>query len=75
MKTAEEWSIEIGTLRGQDGVSSIIIQKIQLDAMREGMRRAAIRNNPKDWPDKPEQCAVESCNKAILTAAEELTIS
>jgi len=36
MKSAEEWSKEIGSLRGQAGVSTIIIQNIQLDAWKDG---------------------------------------
>ncbi len=36
MKSAEAWSDEIGSLRGQDGISSIIVSKIQLDAFKAG---------------------------------------
>ena len=71
MKTAEEWA-------GwhDDRITADDIKQIQLDAMKEGMRRAA--NLCKQ---RSEQCfspTVASHHKqdeqAILTAAEQLTI-
>jgi hypothetical protein len=82
MKTAEEWSKIInasdvcctseggGLWESQDTYK--LIKQIQLDAIKEGMRRAAklaqeeyeVRHQTKG------QCAA---NEAILTAAEHLT--
>ena len=91
MKTAEEWfTIEnLGMVLDIESDVSCRpieleqIREIQLDAMKEGMRRAAKQKQPK----KQEKCYAEavSCHncgynegndemeQAILTAAEQLT--
>jgi len=57
----ENWKFNNGNL----------IKQIQLDAMREGMRRAAETINPCSNPN----CGNDECDlgRKILTAAEQLT--
>ena len=93
MKTAEEWSREYWKLKQNppsrvDGKTpsmhewDILVQQIQLDAMKEGMRRAANKvSNVNERPSYPEDVNYRSgmkwmrgeCEQAILTAAEQLT--
>jgi hypothetical protein len=84
MKSAEEWSFDMARLSDdafcfdQNGAEEVI-QKIQLDAIREGMRRAAeIGMNKSPMPLPPgEMTTLEKRTtivNAILTAAEKLTI-
>jgi len=74
MKTAEEWKTEwrklpCGTLEEHETNATTIINQIQLDAMREGMRRAAeIAQDDEQSKDKRPVIS-----KAILAAAEQLT--
>lgn len=87
MKTAEEWAKEYeskyrqldaeadrvvggGVLNSED-IHEIIIKQIQLDALKEGMRRAAdLFGNPdcKNYTQYNKDIVSE-----ILTAAEQLT--
>jgi len=73
-KTAE-WYFDLDPVtQGTDAkaVFSVTqIQAIQLDAMREGMRRAAETINPCSNPN----CGNDECDlgRKILTAAEQLT--
>lgn len=75
MKTAEEMLDEhYENLNGNASDIIVAIKQIQLDAMQEGMRRAAgeVRMTARD--DKKDAagnlCAAET---AILTVAEQLT--
>ena len=73
MKTAEEW-IRIGYTTKQYPTSGEFVQAIQLDAMKEGMRRAADKIGEHKHP-KP--CSLfearSSFQQASLSAAESLT--
>jgi len=80
MKTAEEWTMKLigskfiddvdpNSLRvAADSITVSFIQQIQLDAMKEGMRRAAKIASyvipTHEWTHE----------KAIITASEQLTI-
>lgn len=84
MKTAEEWAKEYerrfcdlnveadekvgeGVVPFED-IHAIIIRAIQLDAMKEGMRRAAeVADN------RIKHAVVPKITRAILTTAEQLT--
>lgn len=72
MKTAEEWMSQMSGLNNPALliVNRMAIREIQLDAMKEGMRRAAkITKQMITGGD----CGHEGTTKAILSAAEELT--
>jgi len=68
MKTAEEMLDEhYENLNGNASDIIVAIKQIQLDAMREGMRRAAeIAEARHGWRNEPQM-------KHILSAAEQLT--
>ena len=69
MKTAEEWiRIYLGLSNKKPRLHGWI-EQIQLDAMKEGMRRAAKQKN-----NGIECSCSTSLRDAILTAAEQLTI-
>lgn len=83
MKTAEEWMSQISGLNEPEllVVNRVAIREIQLDAMKEGMRRAAtiaegetfaIGGIRTVWETAYEQ-GCNDCEKAILSAAEQLT--
>jgi len=86
MKTAEEWIKDTRDYSKLDiplceDLSPNLVRQIQLDAMKEGMRRAAkiaegetfavggIRTDLEVAYDQ----GCNDCEKAILTAAEQLT--
>ena len=79
MKTAEEWHEQFDSGLPQRAIDIDEIKQIQLDAMKEGARRAAELTKP---PMRRE-CEYEQyqqydqisqqCAEAILTAAEQLT--
>lgn len=85
MKTAEEWYKQNEDSGNEDADGNQLpydytiadIREIQLDAMREGMRRAAAKETTNIVTHK--DCACEYCagiynaRQAILTAAEQLT--
>ena len=78
MKTAEEWANKINeevlpALMTPIPVSSVenMVKQIQLDAMKEGMRRAAKIVGTELYMDEPR--TPYQIHKAILTAAEQLT--
>jgi hypothetical protein len=72
MKTPQEWQNEYWKLElAKEPLPKIerwptLIRAIQLDAMKEGMRRAAEIANRLDIPD-------DMLRDTILTAAEQLT--
>lgn len=79
MKTAEEWHEQSDSRLPQRAIDIDDIKQIQLDAMKEGMRRAAELTKPpmrreceygqyQQYDQISQQCA-----EAILTAAEQLT--
>ena len=80
MKSAEEWrkSRYFGN-NSEDGIETIV-QQIQLDAMKEGMRRAAqiaedntfALGKKTEWEQAYDKGCLDS-QAAILTAAEQLT--
>lgn len=84
MKTAEEWANEMnhGCARQRpDHIALSEIKQIQLDGIKEGMRRAAVIAEGETfasggirtgWETAYEQ-GCNDCEKAILTAAEQLT--
>ena len=88
MKTADQWAAEqYETMRALDreadrvvgedvvpveDIFAIVVRRIQLDAMKEGMRRAAAEANKKEWEWVDFNCA-KGISEAILTAAEQLT--
>ena len=88
MKTAEEWNWEYTKICASDPAvhgqllpnpqNIAFIKQIQLDAMKEGMRKAAqtecdeMRMNYLDY-GRDYEYAVNDCKKAILTAVEQLT--
>jgi hypothetical protein len=75
MRTAEEWYEQNENSGNEDGDGNQMpyeytvtdIKQIQLDALKEGMRRAAGLCDA-DFYEHNE------CRKAILTAAEQLTM-
>jgi len=81
MKSAEEWrkSRYFGN-NSEDGIETIV-QQIQLDAMKEGMRRAAVVAEGETYATggirNDEEASYEkgclAAQKAILTTAEQLT--
>lgn len=85
MKTAEEWAATYPPYRNiyahlrYHPMTEDEIKQIQLDAMKEGMRRAAeIVMPPMREEHEYEQCKeydqmCKSIGQAILTAAEQLT--
>lgn len=71
MKSAEEWVKEAGTTEGADwrdydNLDLDTVNQIQLDAMREGMRRAAEIAEARHLDG-------DMHSEAILSAAEQLT--
>ena len=86
MKTAEEWvneydhtfsalNEEADKVVGKDvvpfeDIHAILIRRIQLDAMKEGMRRVAAKLLINESPHDMTVCRVHD---NILTAAEQLT--
>jgi len=85
MKTAEQWwneqSIDSSGKRFVPFLSRELIKQIQLDAMKEGMRRAAGIVDDTDVVDVSSYYAQlgdawetkNNARKSILTAAEQLT--
>jgi hypothetical protein len=79
MKTAEEWTSEIidYELTHYDGSYTKLIKQIQLDAMKEGMRRAAEQARPIAMNLASDSSHIpviaNEISKAILTASEQLT--
>jgi hypothetical protein len=80
MKSAEEWVKEAGTTEGADwrdydNLDLDTVNQIQLDAMREGMRRAAtiLDKNGTVYLHKLVCDALVLRKQAILSAAEQLT--
>lgn len=78
MKTAEEWREEFPILIGGNDKEQVIvsytsfIQEIQLDAMKEGMRRAsAVARHAGSYANEHAGC--DAAANAILSAAEQLT--
>ncbi len=67
MKTAEEWNKQLDSKMGIEEREQDVerIKQIQLDAMKEGMRRAAKMHELGD--------SVHSMEETILSAAEQLT--
>lgn len=83
MKTAEEWMSQMSGLNNPAllTVNRMAIREIQLDAMKEGMRRAAtiaegetfaVGGVHTEWEVAYDKGCCD-CEKAILTAAEQLT--
>jgi len=79
MKTAEEWNkIKESNPLDKDVE---LIKQIQLDAMKEGMRRAGkevakpMAKVPDETTQKYTVILTHALSNAILTAAEHLTIS
>lgn len=82
MKTAEEWRIEIkdNDCLSYGGSIDRTVKQIQLDAMKEGMRRAAIiaegetfsAGKRTDWEIAYDK-GCKDCESSILSAAEQLT--
>ena len=71
MRSAKEWEMQIGF---ESALQQGIIQQIQLDAMKEGMRMAAkLCNEVGDKDDEAKYGSAESCY-AIIQASEQLTI-
>ena len=72
MKTAKEWEMLI---RFESALQVQIIKQIQLDAMREGMRRAAEEIDVRclHLERRPWTLDVQNLHTAILSAAEKLT--
>jgi len=76
MKTAEEWNSQIRQDGSKEAHNYQVIKQIQLDAIKEGMRRAAEIAKEQDKPCYSDEHA-QGCymaSKAILTKAEQLTI-
>lgn len=48
----------------------VLIQDALDEAIAHGMTISAEINNPDSWADKPEQVAVHSVNREILTARD-----
>ena len=67
MKTAEEWLEEMFGRNNWITADSVTIKQIQLDAMREGMRRAA------EIVVTDEATSYSVIKSHILSAAEQLT--
>lgn len=76
MKTAEEWCEELGLVHhkptydidGREMSMAECVKQIQLDAMKEGMRRAA------ETIDLSRPSSPYARRQAILDAAEQLTL-
>lgn len=83
MKTAEAWSKEISNSTKDvskelcTSIATSEIKQIQLDAMKEGMRRAAKQTDVIKAEPYCDSCnplnVCDYINKAILIAAEQLT--
>lgn len=78
MKTAEEWMNQMSGLNNPAllTVNRMAIHEIQLDAMKEGMRRAAtvvVENNQPVFDLPTRLHTRQALGQAILTAAEQLT--
>jgi len=75
MKTAKEWTSEIidYELTHYDGSYTKLIKQIQLDAMKEGMRRAVKVMSECNSIGDNEYEEYKRLSQAILTAAEQLT--
>jgi hypothetical protein len=71
MKTAEKWNSQIWQDGSKEAHNYQIIKQIQLDAMKEGMRRAAKTITPDVYKNRIKR--QEEGVQAILTAAEQLT--
>lgn len=76
MKTAEAWSKQLDlestddfNQKRQSWNSIGFIEQIQLDAMKEGMRRAAVITDTVTH----QEATIEDAKQAILSAAEQLT--
>ena len=79
MKTAEEWIDDLRHTKCVGdmmcGVTNVELKQIQLDAMKEGMRRAVEQYTIEMRKHYPQYVPVEELNitQAILIAAEQLT--
>lgn len=76
MKTAEVWANEIRYDHNHGGIDTVVRQ-IQLDAMKEGARRAAEAVHPKGKPFLNSVIyinTVTDAKQSILTTAENWTI-
>lgn len=73
MKTAEEWASTID-MNIWSNADATTIKQIQLDAMKEGMRRAA-KVEPKMEPHHSDEHwqGITMKEQAILSEAEQLT--
>lgn len=68
MKTAEEWVKSKSTIKGVLGnLTTDVVKKIQLDALKEGMLRAA-----KLAGARPNTLTMWEVEKFIVSAAEQL---
>lgn len=80
MKTAEEWFNYFATKgsevthlqQSEEAFFDFMCKQIQLDAMKEGMRRAAKNVANRNGPEDCQTCLAVA-KEAILTAAEQLT--
>lgn len=77
MKSAEEWSVRLCEEVHTGGLrinAKKLVQQIQLDAMKEGMRRAAeIATNELAKYGGRQYIKFSEITKPLLTAAEQLT--
>ena len=78
MKTAKEWDLafeRLGSSKSAYFSRKDIIQQIQLDAMKEGARRAAVKAGDHNAlsPDGIVWHTKQSVKESILTTAEQWT--
>lgn len=76
MKTAEEWATDINGIKWLDNshpTMTNVVKQIQLDAMKEGMRRAANVTLNISAAPVSRKLIKDEIKEAILTAAEQLT--
>ena len=74
MKTAEKWGDYLAML-GSGNFTTEHIEQIQLDAMKEGMRRAAnVCCDQQKYFTREASVQCLQNHDAILTAAEQLTV-
>ena len=75
MKTAEEWHEQFDSGLPQRAIDIDDIKQIQLDAMKEGARRAAEQVKAQHYSSESStrHVTLNVAQRAILTAAEQLT--